>query len=741
MRLEQITLENFRSYGHAEIDLSGINIASVVGPNGAGKSSIIDGVKFCLFGKSGITGNLDSYIRRGEEEARVTVIFRLASGRYRVTRTRSSRGSGKSNVELARWNGEDWAGDDTGATSCEDRIQHLLGVDAKLLKLTSIVEQGDSGNFFALQPGDRLQNLAEILRINEQYGPLEERFKNEAKTAEAELKEARADAERLEADVEKLQGFRADVINGQDWRGMVAAALAELEAQLEGAQARAQVSADAVKDADAAERRLSALLAADSELGDRIARLQTEADSIGRRLEAKPRIITALETKPALEDELAQLDEAERADATIYADRARFTSQRDSERIRLKDLEHRAQVTCKNLDDSSDAVAALEGRIIAIQTAAAPICDQCGQPIADAALESTLMQIRDRLEKAIAANKDLDAEHLRLINQAADAKDNVTHLEVSIGLLPEPTGNPTRALEIRNMLSRLEAAAQELAAMAPLEERRAALALEIRDLENRRDDPTAARERSEAQEAVENAKTSKATLAADRAAVDELTLSVAAKRKELSDADIALGRSTQAVEMLAHAPADLEAKRVTIAGLEQTYADTALLRKHMSKWGVPAYIVGNVLRQLEVQVNELLALYDGGFSIRFESEKETRDGARDSLEIMVFDGSAWDAFETYSGGEKFRIASAMRLGLALLLAHRSGARVETLLVDEPEGLDAEGRQHLVQILERMSAHFGLVLLLTHYDDLKDAMPSQIAVSRGEDGLSRVEVAA
>jgi DNA repair protein SbcC/Rad50 len=145
---------------------------------------------------------------------------------------------------------------------------------------------------------------------------------------------------------------------------------------------------------------------------------------------------------------------------------------------------------------------------------------------------------------------------------------------------------------------------------------------------------------------------------------------------------------------------------------------------------------------LEIQVNELLGLYDGGLALRFEGEKTNTDGStRVSLEILVFDGADWRLFETFSGGERYRVASAMRLGLARLLAHRSGARVETLIVDEPEGLDTTGRAHLARILEQMSTDFGLVLLLTHYDDLKDAMPQQIIVSRGEDGLSQAEVAA
>jgi DNA repair protein SbcC/Rad50 len=144
----------------------------------------------------------------------------------------------------------------------------------------------------------------------------------------------------------------------------------------------------------------------------------------------------------------------------------------------------------------------------------------------------------------------------------------------------------------------------------------------------------------------------------------------------------------------------------------------------------------------EDQVNELLALYDGGLAIRFENEKTLKTGeARISLEIMVFDGADWRAFETFSGGERYRVASAMRLGLARLLAHRSGARVSTLLVDEPEGLDANGRAHLATILEHMSGDFGLIMCLSHYSDLQEAFPSQIRVSRDESGFSRAEVLA
>jgi exonuclease SbcC len=43
------------------------------------------------------------------------------------------------------------------------------------------------------------------------------------------------------------------------------------------------------------------------------------------------------------------------------------------------------------------------------------------------------------------------------------------------------------------------------------------------------------------------------------------------------------------------------------------------------------------------------------------------------------------AYETYSGGEAFRINFAIRLVLAKLLAQRAGAALQLLIVDEGFG--------------------------------------------------------
>jgi exonuclease SbcC len=93
----------------------------------------------------------------------------------------------------------------------------------------------------------------------------------------------------------------------------------------------------------------------------------------------------------------------------------------------------------------------------------------------------------------------------------------------------------------------------------------------------------------------------------------------------------------------------------------------------------------------------------------------------------------------FSGGEAFRVNFAIRLALSRVLAHRAGARLQTLVIDEGFGSqDADGRQRLVEAINMVSAEFKKILVITHLEELKDAFPARIEVSKATTG-SRVEV--
>ncbi|NMC84237.1 MAG: SMC family ATPase [Anaerolineaceae bacterium] len=170
------------------------------------------------------------------------------------------------------------------------------------------------------------------------------------------------------------------------------------------------------------------------------------------------------------------------------------------------------------------------------------------------------------------------------------------------------------------------------------------------------------------------------------------------------------------------------------------------LEKAFGKDGIPALLIERSLPEIESDANELLdRLSDGNMSVHFETRREFKDKKREdkkeTLDIIIHDGSGDRDYELFSGGEAFRINFAIRLALSRMLARRAGARLQTLVIDEGFGSqDAEGRQHLIEAINSVRGNFAKILVITHMEELKDAFSARIEVSKTERG-SRVQVVA
>ena len=769
MRVESLTLQDFKSYQAADLDLSGVQLASVVGPNGAGKSSILEAIAFALTGARTMR-NLDQFIRQGAEECRVALTFSTGGETYRLTRTRSSRGSGKSTVELAREDGGLWVAEGEGTRDTEARVRQILGVDEDTLLGTAIVSQGDAGSFFALRPAQRLEALGTILKLDEVFGPLEAHFKTTAAEAKADLEAARRDVERLGEDVRRLEEREGELGTAQVQVDLSTADLQRAEESLEAARAEVSLAAAAGAALERARGQLREATERRRELQDRLRALSLERERLEERTAERAELEAALGERSFLEDALAGAMRAREADQATAAERRRLEEAASAAREALNGAteEYRQAVARErqarealaraehDRDKALAQVDALDARIDAIAGAEQPTCDRCGQTVEAEALERTIASLTSEREAAAEQRNHavnvIEEQALPRVHQAEKEvaamkilgrgrRDRLAAVEAELAALPASHYSQTDHRRWEERLRELDAIPARLAQIETLEERLEAVRGEAESAATALEAPDLRQALADAERAVSEAQGEAEKADAAGASVREAEGALRRSRESLQEAERRAARLEGEITQLAPSRAALAETRAAAKRLEQDQADAELLRKAFSKWGVPALIVQNVLLALEKEVNELLALYEGSLALRFESERETRGGARESLEILVYDGEVWRPFETFSGGERYRVASAMRLGLAQLLSHRSGARVSTLIVDEPEGLDAPGRAHLARILERMSESFGITLLLTHYDDLKDAMPQQIVVSRGEDGLSRVEVTA
>ena len=165
------------------------------------------------------------------------------------------------------------------------------------------------------------------------------------------------------------------------------------------------------------------------------------------------------------------------------------------------------------------------------------------------------------------------------------------------------------------------------------------------------------------------------------------------------------------------------------------------LRQAFGKNGIPAMIIESILPELEAQANELLSRMSGGkMNVRFETQRATQSGnVTETLELRINDEIGERAYEMFSGGEAFRINFAVRIALSKLLAHRAGARLQTLFIDEGFGTqDAQGREALIEAINTVSTEFERIFVVTHIDELKDAFPARIEVEKTATG-SRARV--
>jgi exonuclease SbcC len=198
---------------------------------------------------------------------------------------------------------------------------------------------------------------------------------------------------------------------------------------------------------------------------------------------------------------------------------------------------------------------------------------------------------------------------------------------------------------------------------------------------------------------------------------------------ELGAAREALTRCTA----LAGEIAERKRERAAAAADAAAYEELA---KAFGRNGIQALIIENSLPQIEEEANRLLdRMSSDALRIRLLSQKDLKGGGQaETLEIEISDGMGPRRYELYSGGEAFRVNFALRIALSRLLATRAGARLETLFIDEGFGSqDEEGRQRLVEAIQAVQGDFGTILVITHIDELKDAFPTRIEVTKGPRG--------
>ena len=170
--------------------------------------------------------------------------------------------------------------------------------------------------------------------------------------------------------------------------------------------------------------------------------------------------------------------------------------------------------------------------------------------------------------------------------------------------------------------------------------------------------------------------------------------------------------------------------------------DLKFLELSFSRNGIQALIIENVLPSLEFEANKLLSyLTENKLSINLQIRKgrrlkNTEDFSQEIDIIIADENGAVREYETYSGGESFRIDFAIRIALSRLVSLRSGVRSPILFIDEGFGSqDQIGQDRLREAIQKVSNSenykFKKIIVITHLESLKESFKMALEVRKNE----------
>ncbi len=354
---------------------------------------------------------------------------------------------------------------------------------------------------------------------------------------------------------------------------------------------------------------------------------------------------------------------------------------------------------------------------------------QAAQQRREAQLEQALAEARQAAADLETVRAEQAARQARLEagDYAPEERAALDRLSDEIAALGYDPAAHEEARAQTASLAPFEAAYRQLqTALERLEDERAALA----DLEGRRArwQATLTEDRSQRDALAAEVERLPTVAAQVQAQENE----VEALRKRSHRARLALGAAQQKLD---HCRYLAEERKRHAANRQKRAEEKAIfeeLRLAFGKKGIQAMIIEAAIPEIEYEANRLLArMTEGRMHVRFETQRETLKGdTRETLDINIADELGTRPYELFSGGEAFRVNFAIRVALSKLLARRAGAQLQLLIIDEGFGTqDAEGRQRLVEAINSIQEDFARILVITHIEELKDAFPVQINVTK------------
>ena len=132
---------------------------------------------------------------------------------------------------------------------------------------------------------------------------------------------------------------------------------------------------------------------------------------------------------------------------------------------------------------------------------------------------------------------------------------------------------------------------------------------------------------------------------------------------------------------------------------------------------------------------EFLKMTDGRFEMRRKTEVKGAKQQGLDLSVMDYETGIVRDINTLSGGETFKAALSLALGLSSMIqSYAGGIELNTLFIDEGFGsLDHDSINKALSVLMDMKNDHKVIGIISHVDELKERIDAKIIVEKGKQG--------
>ncbi len=192
-------------------------------------------------------------------------------------------------------------------------------------------------------------------------------------------------------------------------------------------------------------------------------------------------------------------------------------------------------------------------------------------------------------------------------------------------------------------------------------------------------------------------------------------------------------RNFRALSKLEPLCGEREKASLECADLRDLYQTVGGQQTGQVKLSFEAYVQQFYFKQIVASANKRLRILTNDlYALRCRKEAGSLRG-QSGLDLEVYDSSTgqWRDVSTLSGGESFLASLALALGLSdTVQAQSGGVALDAMFIDEGFGsLDEQTLRQVIRMLSKLADGTRLIGIISHVKDLKDAIPSQIQITK------------